>query len=303
LEVLELDGVEFAATGKSTFQPPECLRLFSKLRRLGGFSTTLTKRLSSVGGCVSDGLQFDDAPGSFEFRLAPTVTDMSAYDLDGASAKLLRGLAFAGADSISGTLVLPSPKADATHIARYLPLFTCVRRLCVQRGEKEIHFGVTGACVAALLRDMPALTALELGYVAGVAFAGAAYDGVCAPGLRELVVARVCTLRDEGIATIVRVCPNLRALDIRGCRNVTTKGFVAAVLEAPPCAGTVTGSHPRPNRHQTLRLRKLRRVVASLRWPLPRALNFVQYHPGFYGSDERLYMLGLPAQLECNSAH
>jgi hypothetical protein len=190
---------------------------------------------------------------------------------------------------------MPSPKADAMHLARYLPLFTRVRRLCVQRHLINVQSTMTDECIAALLRDMPALIALELGSVAGtvsgVTFVGAAYDGVCALGLRELVVARMRSLRDEGIVTIVRVCPQLRALDIRGCLSVTTDGFAAAVLAAPSAGAA-------PKQHHALRLRKLRRVVASFKWPPPRALNFAQYHPGLYGEKERAYMLGRPDMRE-----
>jgi hypothetical protein len=182
---------------------------------------------------------------------------------------------------------------------RFLPLFTRVRRLSLQEsnlnGDIHRNLRTTDECIAALLRDMPALTAFELGSVAGtrygVTFAGAAYDGVCAPRLRALVVTRVQSLHDDGIATIVRVCPNLRVLDIRGCLGVTTDGFAAAVLEAP-CAGKGASDPMTPEQHHALRLRKLRRVVASFNWPPPpRALDFIHYHPGLSGREERNYML------------
>jgi hypothetical protein len=101
----------------------------------------------------------------------------------------------------------------------------------------------------------------------------------------------VCTLDDEGIATIVRVCPQLRALDIRGCLGVTTDGFAAAVL-AVPCAGMA------PKQHHALRMRKLRHVVASFKWPPLRALNVAQYHPGLSGRAERAYMRGGPTRVQ-----
>jgi hypothetical protein len=181
-------------------------------------------------------------------------------------------------------------------------LFTGIRRLDLS--FRADHFRspttmrqINDACVAALLRDMPALTALDVGsagcYLQGdLTFVGEAYNGVHAPGLRELVVARIDSLRGEGIATIVRVCPNLRALDLRGCRHVSKHDFVAAVVEH--CVADPVGAEapPRPKQDLALRLRKLRRAVASFRWPLPRILNFVQYDPAFFGRKARDYAQG-----------
>jgi hypothetical protein len=277
----------------------ECLHQFPKLRRFSGVYRELVQRLESRGAGALDAERENDGHGPIDgFHLPRKLRDVSSWNLAGINAHTLSGLASAGADTIEGALVLPSPLIDWTYLARFLPRFTRVRRLNLQEchtDDVRSNLRTTDACIAALLRDMPALTALELGSVArtmsGVTFVGAAYDRVCAPGLRELVVARVRTLGDEGIATIVRVCPHLRALDIRGCLGVTTDGFAAAVLEAP-CAGAAS------KQHHALRLRKLRRVVASFRGPPPPALNFVQYHPGLSGRDERVYMLGCPTGVE-----
>jgi hypothetical protein len=106
-------------------------------------------------------------------------------------------------------------------------------------------------------------------------------------------VARIDSLRSEGITTIVRVCPNLRALDLRGCRNVSRRDFVAAVVERCVAPAAVAGAPPQnPKQDLALRLRNLRRVVASFRWPLPNILNFVEYDPGFFGRKARNYAQG-----------
>jgi hypothetical protein len=295
LEVLELDRITMRETPQASGQDAEWLHYFPNLRRFGGTYPDLVARMRSVGRSARDELAPADA-----FYLPRSLRDVGAWKL-GDSAQTgtvdsdaLLGLANAGADTIEGALVLPSPCVDAVRLMRILPLFKRVRRLSLQElntdDDDSRRLRTTDVCIAALLRHMPALTALELGSVAGtvsgLTFVGAAYDGVCAPGLRELVVARVRSLGDDGIATIVRVCPNLRALDIRGCLSVTTDGFAAAVLEAP-CAGLA------PKQQHALRLRKLRRVVASLNWPPPppRALDFIQYHPGLSGREERNYVL------------
>jgi hypothetical protein len=133
-----------------------------------------------------------------------------------------------------------------------------------------------------------------------VTFAGAAFrDAPTRPSLRKLKVARQGGIQKEGLETIVRLFPNLRALDVRGCFGLSLKDFAASMLEPHPldsaaCATTIhdgalaQDSSPTPRRphHYRLRLRKLRRVVASYRRRVPKALNFIEYHCGNYGTVE-----------------
>jgi hypothetical protein len=299
LEVLELGVVTLddAATGLDI---PDCLHLLPNLRRLGHCDVSFfTAKFEST----SDDASETDPP----YLLPSTIRDISSCAIDGITDEQLKGLADAAAGSIQGGLALPSPYADVAHLERYLPMFTGIRRLDLS--FRADHFfrspttmrQITDACVASLLRDMPALTALDVGsagcYLQGdLTFVGEAYSGVCAPGLRELVVARIDTLRGEGIATIVRLCPNLRALDLRGCRHVSKHDFVAAVVERcvvdPAGAAAGTEAPRRPKQELALRLRKLRHVIASFRWPLPRILNFVRYDPAFFGRKARDYAQG-----------
>jgi hypothetical protein len=73
-------------------------------------------------------------------------------------------------------------------------------------------------------------------------------------------------------------------LDMRGCFGVSLRDFGAVLLI--PGAPTVQTSHAAittARQKGTLRLPNLRRVVASYRRRVPRALNFITYHCGNYG--------------------
>jgi hypothetical protein len=157
-------------------------------------------------------------------------------------------------------------------------------------GAKHV---VDDALVALLLRDLSLLEHLDVGshnwFSESVAFAPAAFadDRCVALRLRSLSVARQALLGRAGLQTIVRVCPGLVQLDMRGCFGVSLRDF-AAVLVAPGAPTTAQAGHEATTamRQGTLRLPKLRRVVASYRRRVPRALNFITYHCGNYGMME-----------------
>jgi hypothetical protein len=143
------------------------------------------------------------------------------------------------------------------------------------------------ALVSGLLSSLPRLAILHIGashhFGSAVTFAPAAVadgGGLVFPAMRELNVARQNGIRKEGLETIVRLFPNLRALDVRGCFGLNLRDFASAMLEDRHVAGADLRSHRR------LRLRKLRRVVASYRCRVPKALNFIEYHCGNYGTVE-----------------
>jgi hypothetical protein len=160
--------------------------------------------------------------------------------------------------------------------------------------------------VAEVLSNFPRLAFLDVSVrnkqakyltLAPAAFGGGALAGaVCCPAMRELNVARQCGIRKEGLENIVRLFPNLRALDIRGCSQLSLDDFTAVVLEGPPpepaaCAvapspDAAAGGCAHPPHHHRLRLRKLRRVVASYLDPLPEALDFVEYECGAVEAEE-----------------
>jgi hypothetical protein len=150
---------------------------------------------------------------------------------------------------------------------------------------------VDDALVALLLRELPLLEHLDVGshnwFSTSVEFAPGAFAGndCIAHRLRSLSVARQKRLGPAGLQTIVRLCPGLVQLDMRGCFGVSLRDF-AAVLLAPPGAPTAPAGHEATTtvrQKGTLRLPKLRRVVASYRRRVPRALNFITYHCGNYG--------------------
>jgi hypothetical protein len=107
------------------------------------------------------------------------------------------------------------------------------------------------------------------------------------PVLRVLNMARQCGICKVGLETIVRLFPNLRALDVRGCFGLSLNDFAGAMLEAVAPTGAVAAGGPSTRRFsQRPRLRKLRRIVASYRRRVPKALNFIEYHCGNYGTLE-----------------
>jgi hypothetical protein len=150
------------------------------------------------------------------------------------------------------------------------------------------------AILSKLLRVLPCLAVLDISawhhFPMSVTFAPAALkgcEGVVYSAMRELRAARRCGIRKEGLEAIVRMFPQLRTLDVRGCFGLSLNNFSAVMLEshstdtAPATATTGVGS-----RQTRLRLRKLRRVVASYRRRVPKALNFIEYHCGNYGTVE-----------------
>jgi hypothetical protein len=155
---------------------------------------------------------------------------------------------------------------------------------------------LTDANVACLLVSLRRLASLHIGaadhFGASVKFAPAAFSPFIAggsfPAMRELNVARQGGIRKEGLDHIVRLFPNLRALDVRGCFGLSLNDFAAVMLETnnTTAPSTVTSTCPRRPYHPGLRLRKLRRVVASYRRRVPKALNFIEYHCGNYGTVE-----------------
>jgi hypothetical protein len=145
---------------------------------------------------------------------------------------------------------------------------------------------VDDALVALVLRELPLLDHLDVGshnwFSTSVAFAPAAFAGndCVAPHLRSLSVARQKRLDGAGLQTIVRVCPGLMQLDMRGCFGVSLRDFAAALV-APAAPTAQAGPEATSAMRQgTLRLLKLRRVVASYRRGVPQALNFITYHCG-----------------------
>jgi hypothetical protein len=184
-----------------------------------------------------------------------------------------------------------APYSNAT-LAATLPRFAASLTHLDLSHDGSVYLeghAVDDALVAVLLRDLRLLEHLDVGshnwFSTSVAFAPAAFagDGCVAPRLRSLSVARQKRLDPVGLQTIVRVCPGLVQLDMRGCFGVSLRDFAAVLLgPAAPTAGheaTATG-------RGTLRLPKLRRVVASYRRRVPRALNFITYHCGNYGMME-----------------
>jgi hypothetical protein len=171
------------------------------------------------------------------------------------------------------------------------------------------------ALVSGLLSSLPRLAILHIGashhFGSAVTFAPAAYGSVTGdnafPAMRELNVARQNGIRKEGLDHIVHLFPNLRALDMRGCFGLSLNDFATAMLEKRPdaraaasadggadvhfaivpmcsCADCVDCADV--HFHHRLRLRKLRSVVASYRRRVPKALNFIEYHCGNYGTVE-----------------
>jgi hypothetical protein len=148
---------------------------------------------------------------------------------------------------------------------------------------------VDDALIALVLRELPLLEHLDVGshnwFSTSVAFSPGAFarSECVAPRLRSLCVARQQRLGRAGLQTIVRVCPGLVQLDMRGCFGVSLRDF-GAVLLAPAAPTTGQAGHEATATGRgTLRLPKLRRVVASYRRRVPRALNFITYHCGNYG--------------------
>jgi hypothetical protein len=157
--------------------------------------------------------------------------------------------------------------------------------------------------IAILLSAFPRLAILHIGLLrepaTSVSFGGDALARViCCPAMRELNVAHQWGIRKEGLENIVRLFPNLRALDIRGCSLLNLNDFTAVMLKerpppeaaaapaasasapntAPITAADATAGDVYPPHHQRLlRLRKLRRVAASYLVPMPEALDFVEY--------------------------
>jgi hypothetical protein len=157
----------------------------------------------------------------------------------------------------------------------------------------EAH-AIDDALVALVLQELRLLEHLDVGshnwFSTSVAFASGAFTGddCVALRLRSLSVARQRRLGRAGLQTIVRVCPGLVQLDMRGCFGVSLRDF-AAVLVAPGAPTAQAGQEATATatvRQGTLRLPKLRRVVASYRRRVPRALNFITYHCGNYGMME-----------------
>jgi hypothetical protein len=149
---------------------------------------------------------------------------------------------------------------------------------------------VDDALIALVLATLPLLEHLDVGshnwFSTSVAFASAAFarDNCVAPRLRSLSVARQRSLNRDGLQTIVRVCPCIAQLDIRGCFGISLRDFAAVLVvpraqPAPEQAASTTTRGP-------LRLPNLRRVVASYRRRVPRVLNFITYHCGNYGKLE-----------------
>jgi hypothetical protein len=100
------------------------------------------------------------------------------------------------------------------------------------------------------------------------------FGSTALPRLKELSVARQSGIRQEGLETIVRLFPNLRILDMRGCAMVSCDGLAAALLVTP---STTTGGAATTLVVQ-LRLPKLRQLVTSYtRW-MPKAINEVTLH-------------------------
>jgi hypothetical protein len=201
--------------------------------------------------------------------------------------------------SLSFRLPTPTP----TLLDALTPL-QALRHLVLDSVRGVDHFDDT--LIAGLLASLPGLVGLSVGaqrhFATAVAFAPAAFDpDLACPGLRELNVARQCGIRKEGLDTIVRLFPNLRTLDVRGCFGLRLSAFAAAMLEdAAPSdvvASATTGGPPTRRVSRRLRLRKLRRVVASYRRRVPKALNFIEYHCGNF--DEIVFESESDAACDC----
>jgi hypothetical protein len=151
--------------------------------------------------------------------------------------------------------------------------------------------------ISGLLTSLPRLVELNIGaqnhFATSVAFDPAAFDSrLTCSSLRELNIARQCGIRKLGLRTIVRLFPNLRALDVRGCFGLSLNAFAAAMLEVTrggAVAGAATDGPSTRRVSRRLRLRKLRRVIASYRRRVPKALNFIEYHCGNYGEFEKRF--------------
>jgi hypothetical protein len=190
------------------------------------------------------------------------------------------------------TLTLMSRMDAPSPVLKALTSFRHLRRLEVLLPEG--HDGSGDVFVRTVVSALPCLTELNVSarshFATTITFAPTGvFDRAAAatfPALRVLNMARQCGICKAGLETIVRLFPNLRALDVRGCFGLSLKDFADAMLEAvAPTVAATDGPSTRRVSHR-LRLRKLRRVVASYRCRVPKALNFIEYHCGNYGTVE-----------------